>query len=237
MRVLGRCRTALDGLIVTYTLKRSVRAKHVRFEVRPEDGLTVVIPRSFRADQVPYLLEQKGRWVMEKLSQIARPAPDNQKDGRRRLAYLGRRLEVVRSPGIASRNRVKLQKGKLLVHLREDSRLDDVLVIWLRGEAQTFLTRKSREFGDRMGLAFSKLIIRGQKTRWASCSPRGNISFNWKLMMAPEPVIEYVVIHELAHLREMNHTSSFWRIVAEHCPHWRDYRKWLRDHGSELAFP
>jgi predicted metal-dependent hydrolase len=79
------------------------------------------------------------------------------------------------------------------------------------------------------------LSDRGQKTRWRSCSQKGNLSFNWKLIMMPEPVIDYVIVHELAHLKEMNHTKRFWELVGKHCLEWRYHRKWLKDHGVEFA--
>ncbi len=86
-----------------------------------------------------------------------------------------------------------------------------------------------------LGVRYNRLVIRGQKTRWGSCSRKSNLSFNWKLIMAPEPVINYVIIHELAHLKEMNHTKRFWELVAQYCPRWREHKKWLNDHTAELG--
>jgi hypothetical protein len=102
-------------------------------------------------------------------------------------------------------------------------------------QAAKLMKQQADKIGAQLGLTYKRLIIRGQKTRWGSCSQMGNLSFNWKLIMAPEPVIEYVVIHELAHLKEMNHAKSFWQLVARHCPRWRQHRKWLKDHEAALA--
>ena len=86
----------------------------------------------------------------------------------------------------------------------------------------------------RLGVSFQRIAIRDQRTRWGSCSSRGTLSFNWRLVLAPLEVAEYVVVHELCHLREPNHSPRFWQLVADARPGYRDQRRWLGDHGWEL---
>ena len=83
-------------------------------------------------------------------------------------------------------------------------------------------------------MRYARIAIRGQRTRWGSCSSRGTLSFNWRLALAPPSVLDYVVVHELCHLREPNHSPRFWALVAERRPGWRAERDWLREHGEEL---
>jgi predicted metal-dependent hydrolase len=131
---------------------------------------------------------------------------------------------------------VELLGQTLVVH--HDSQVPDLessLERWYRAQAAIILEHKAREFAAAFGVKYGRFSIRGQRTRWASCSHRGTLSFNWRLIMAPEPVVDYVVIHEVAHLKEMNHTRRFWGLVAERCPSWRQHKKWLDDHGTELA--
>jgi hypothetical protein len=85
-----------------------------------------------------------------------------------------------------------------------------------------------------LGVSFGRVQIRAQRTRWGSCSPRGDLSFNWRLVLAPFDVLDYVVVHELCHLREPNHSARFWRLVASRRPDWHSQRDWLRAHGDEL---
>jgi predicted metal-dependent hydrolase len=85
-----------------------------------------------------------------------------------------------------------------------------------------------------LGVSYRRIEIRDQRTRWGSCSPRGTLSFNWRLVLAPFEVLDYVVVHELCHLLEPNHSQRFWRLVASRRPGWRRQRNWLRDHGAEL---
>lgn len=103
-----------------------------------------------------------------------------------------------------------------------------------RAQAAEIFARKASYYAERMGVTYQRIAIRDQKTRWGSCSGKGNLNFNWRLVLAPAPVLDYVVIHELAHRREMNHSSRFWRIVEEIMPDYRTHRRWLRDHGDSL---
>ena len=85
-----------------------------------------------------------------------------------------------------------------------------------------------------LGVEVGRISIRDQRTRWGSCSANGNLSFNWRLVLAPFDVLDYVVVHEVCHLREANHSRRFWRLVESRRPGWRDQRDWLNEHGPEL---
>lgn len=85
-----------------------------------------------------------------------------------------------------------------------------------------------------LGVEVNGIQIRDQRTRWGSCSANGNLSFNWRLVLAPFEVLDYVVVHEVCHLREANHSRRFWRLVEERRPDWRDQKAWLTEHGPEL---
>lgn len=86
-----------------------------------------------------------------------------------------------------------------------------------------------------MNLEYNRIFIRSQKTRWGSCSRLKNLSFNWRLVMAPIEVIDYLIVHEMAHIEEMNHSASFWRLVEKACPDYKAHRRWLKEHGPALT--
>ena len=100
-----------------------------------------------------------------------------------------------------------------------------------REQARRVLTEKTAYFAKLMGVTYGRISIRGQKTRWGRCSAKGNLNYNWKLMLCPEEVQDYVVVHELAHRREMNHSKAFYRIVEEILPDYRERMRWLKDHA------
>jgi predicted metal-dependent hydrolase len=103
-----------------------------------------------------------------------------------------------------------------------------------RYAARELVTMIAEEEAAELGVAYRQIQIRGQRTLWGSCSPRSTLSFNWRLVLAPFEVLDYVVVHELCHLRIPDHSPRFWRLVASRRPDWAEWRDWLDVHGPEL---
>lgn len=101
--------------------------------------------------------------------------------------------------------------------------------------AKEYFPKRAAYFQQFTGGTYSRITIRDQKTRWGSCSAKGTLSFNWRLMLAPPAILDYVVVHELCHLTHMNHSAAFWQAVESVYPDYRTARKWLKDHGHELV--
>ena len=101
--------------------------------------------------------------------------------------------------------------------------------------AKDYFPKRAAYFRQFTGGIYQRITIRDQKTRWGSCSARGTLSFNWRLMLAPPAILDYVVVHELCHLTHMDHSPAFWQAVEAVCPDYRDSRKWLKEHGQELV--
>ena len=123
----------------------------------------------------------------------------------------------------------KVEKYREQVHvITEEERRDGIL------RAKKIFSERTAYFAKRMGVTYNRITIREQKTRWGSCSSVGNLNYNWKLVLMPPGVLDYVVVHELAHRREMNHSAAFWKVVATWMPDYKKYRKWLRDNGNQF---
>lgn len=157
------------------------------------------------------------------------------------INYLGRvhAVHVDRTPLPLSRiiereGTVKVQipasvaVSQLVIHVRE--RLEG----WLRSQARRVLEERVSLLSQKLGYSVKRIAIKDTKTRWGSCSRKGNVNFNWRLIMAPLPVVDYLVIHELSHLGEMNHSDRFWALVARHCPDYRSHVAWLKACGEKL---
>ena len=224
---------------ITYTLRRSFRARRTRIEISQRTGLTVVVPRSYGVSHIPGLLKSKEEWISKHLARLAQrqslPAPRTLQNGDK-VPYLGRELEVARQENHHADD-VVLRGNELVVNpdLFSNGLLGPALEQWYRAEAARLINDMACRLSSQIRIKYRRIAIRGQKTRWGSCSRRKNLSFNWKLIMAPEPVVEYVVIHELLHLREMNHSRKFWELVARYCPDWRELKKWLKQHEPDLT--
>lgn len=235
---MGRRDISLAGQPVSYTLKRSFRARHLRLEVRPGIGLVVVVPKSYKLGDVPEVLRRRARWILQKLAEVSQ-LRDASKVGpletNDRIPYLGGELILTVQKTDVAKGSVKLDENRLTVQLgKSDGSVAASIEKWFREEAARVLKQRADGLSGRIGMRYRRIVIRGQKTRWASCSTSGTLSLNWRLMMMPPSVVDYVLIHELAHLKEMNHSKRFWRLVAEHCSGWIEHKKWLRKHEAMI---
>ena len=105
---------------------------------------------------------------------------------------------------------------------------------WLRRAARDEITPRAHRAAAALGVEVARVTIRDPRTRWGSCSSTGSLSFSWRLVLAPEEVLDYVVWHEVCHLREMNHSPRYWALVARHCPGYEEPRRWLRRNATAL---
>lgn len=111
----------------------------------------------------------------------------------------------------------------------------DALEKRYKDAARSYIPKRVAYYHAMTGGTYERISIRDQKTRWGSCSSKGTLSFNWRLMLAPPAVLDYVVVHELCHLTHMDHSPAFWQAVESVCPDYRDLRRWLKEHGNELV--
>ncbi|MGN1141792.1 MAG: M48 family metallopeptidase [Oliverpabstia sp.] len=147
---------------------------------------------------------------------------------------------IVRSPYSVSRRKVEqmlrekqdwIEKHQKAIKDRENSRREITEQERREGieRAKQILPARIQYYAKIMGVTYGKVTLREQKTRWGSCSSKGNLNFNWKLALMPDEILDYVVVHELAHRIEMNHSDKFWKIVEEVLPDYRERRKWLKE--------
>ena len=153
------------------------------------------------------------------------------------MPYLGRelRLRVLVEPG-RGRAHVAHRGDQLRVAVGSPGRaaVRDALERWYRRRARVEVAERLDAATARAGSEYTSLSIRGQRTRWASCSSQGAMSFNWRLLLAPEEILDYVVEHEVAHLDVLGHSRRFWALLGRRCPDYRRHERWLRRYGSTL---
>lgn len=152
-------------------------------------------------------------------------------------AYLvGKGYKIEYQPHKMMKPRVVLLKKKIKVYRGETSRLTHKAVFteWLKTEAETYIASRCRRLAKKHEFEFNRLSIKDQKTRWGSCSSKKNLNFNIRLMLTPKKVIDYVIIHELCHLKQMNHSARFWNLVESIMPDYMVWEKWLSVEGKNL---
>lgn len=223
----------VDGHVVVVRVRRSRRARRMRLTVGPGRAPEVVVPARIRGRAVDEFLRSNQLWLAGKLATLRaasqRPRAFPERSGSVWLA--GQPVPVIHDP--AGRAGAALRDGRLVVGgARADA--DAAIERWYRREARHRLELTAQREAPRLDVRFQALSVRDQRTRWGSCSHNGRLSFSWRLVLAPPCVLDYVVVHELCHVREFNHSPSFWRLVESARPDWRDAAGWLREHGHEL---
>lgn len=197
-------------------------------KVELDAGVEVVLPRRAPERAAAVAVAELAPWIERRLAERERL---RERLARREgaLPYLGQELTLLSQPG---RRQVRRDGGRLLVPAEDPK---PALERFYRGAARREIAARLDAATASVGTRYGGLSIRSQRTRWASCSPSGRMSFNWRLMMAPEPVLDYVVWHEVCHLEIRDHSPRFWALLEQRWPSWRAQRDWLRRHGPTLV--
>ena len=224
---------------IPYAIRRSDRARRARIVVDAQ-GVEVVVPRRMPLREVEPFVAEKEAWIERTLLRYRRAAAAGPRVDLRdggSVPYLGRELTLwVRVEPRRVRAHVSAREDRLVVKVPDGRRetIRDALERWYRRRARAEVAPRLDAATARAGTRYTRLTIRGQRTRWASCSDGGSMSFNWRLLLAPAEVLDYVVEHEVAHLEVMGHSRRFWALVERRCPGYREHERWLRRYGSAL---
>jgi len=206
--------------------------------IKVEAGkVSVVAPLELATSRIEEAISKKNRWIKEKLhlhSQVMTMNPKEYVSGES-FSYLGKnyRLKVVKG----SPPSVKLVQGYLTVVTPEPLnplKTQKLLEGWYREHAEKRLREKSERFAKQMGVQFASVGIKSFKSRWGSCSGDGHIQYNWRIIMAPNGIVDYVVVHELCHLIHHNHSPEFWREVGKVVPDYQEEKFVLKGIGNKL---
>jgi predicted metal-dependent hydrolase len=226
-----------------YAIRRSRRAKRARLTISRDGQATVVLPLAVPDTIAAQLVQRHARWLDRQRARIgaqqaalaARPALA---DGRPVMLRGIAHAVLVQERPSAGRDQVRLDDRAatitVLAGRRATRSLADTLAGWLREEARRELEAAVATRAAEMGLAAGRVSVRDQRSRWASASTSGNLSFSWRLILCPPQVLDYVVVHELAHLRWRGHGPRFWALVRRHAPDADAHRRWLRENHSAI---
>lgn len=212
---------------VEITLRRSPRARRFSLRVSRLDGrVTLSVPdRAREADAMRFVRDQE-EWIRATLAALPRPVPIGPGSV---VPVEGRLLTVTVGEG-----RLVRISGDSLVVPGDAARVGVRVGAFLKVLARDRLTVATDRHAGAVGRPVTRISIRDTRSRWGSCTTDGALMYSWRLIMAPESVLDYVAAHEVAHLVEMNHSPAFWLVVAGLCPGWRVERAWLRRHGQAL---
>lgn len=225
---------------IPYNVRRSDRARRARIHVSAA-GVEVVVPRRLPLREVEPFVQEKGPWIertLRRMREAEAESPLARLEDGGDVPYLGERLALaVTVEPARQRPHVARDGATLRARVGEPGALREAVERWYRREARREIEPRLDAATARASTPYTTLSIRSQRTRWASCSSSGAMSFNWRLLLAPEEILDYVVEHEVAHLAIHDHSERFWALLGSRCPDYAEHERWLRRSGQTLRFP
>lgn len=224
--------------IIEYIIVRSQRAKKVWLKVEDEEGLVVVLPKRKRISTVNEIIWENSKWIKRALERREErlknsPPPLGQS---KIVIYRGKKIDLKVKNIACKKPIIKLKNNTLSVLIPKDSQksIKEVLLQWMKEKALLLFSRRVEFFASKLGVSYGSISVKNMKTRWGSCSSTKNLSFNLKLLLAPPEVLDYVVAHEVCHLKYPNHSEKFWKLLKKLLPSYQRNREWLRENALIL---
>jgi len=237
-------RINIEGLEIPYEVIINKRLKYIRFSVSAE-GLKVSVPNEKSMGEVERILKSKSGWIYKHYMrfQSAKEASNGRWERCQKILYKGEEYEVRIIPTDSMRARADFDGNNFLVYVSSELNCEDrekiiesVFIKLYRELAAKAIEERLQWYSKVIGVTYNDVRIKEQKTRWGSCSKKGNLNFNWKIVMAPLWAMDYVIVHELCHLRYFDHSRQFWSLVSQYMPDYKNARLWLKENGIKLGF-
>ncbi len=240
MRAATKHRIRLGGSRIDYRIVRSRTATQLRVRVGP-NGVEVVKPAVRNSEEVPAFLRSNEAWILEHLERVQRlpgvVQPGGHHDGE--ILFRGKptRVRIVEANRRARENSIAVEDGEIVIRRGCSSRTPVArsLERWFRRRARERILQHLAEVTASIGHEPGRLYVMGQRTKWGNCSAKGNLSFNWRLILAPDSALRYVVTHEAVHLVVPDHSARFWLTVQSLCPETERAKQWLCRHQAQLT--
>ena len=237
---------ALQGQTIEYSVRQSKRAKRISLRFDSERGFQIVYPLGAHQPSPTEVFMQKQAWVLKMLKKQRahnnhQPFTRSYKQGAS-FPYLGENLTLCLQDWENQEQISVQEQGNRLVARLPLAYMENTNIIragienFYRRSAKYYLPPRVHELADLHGFSFNNIRIKNQKTRWGSCSKKRNLNFNMRLMMTPPAAIDSVIVHELCHLRELNHSKAFWDLLEIHFPEYKKWDKWFKANERFLVF-
>ncbi|SDH87357.1 M48 family metallopeptidase [Desulfosporosinus hippei] len=231
----------INNYSIPYEERRSSRYRRITLSIL-EDRVRISAPVNVSLKQLNDLLASKQEWILKHwlAKQAALKPPAKYIDGEH-FSYRGNRIELKLKRHTGKMIRVSLEEQQLFVDLPQDLPQQEVelnikaaLISWYKAQARKFLKERLDRYAKQMQVSYKNFRLKYQKTSWGSCSSKGNINLNWRIIMAPDKGIDYIIIHELAHLTYLNHSKQFWQRVEDYMEDYTVWKLWFKTNGQKL---
>ena len=222
------------------TVDKIIRSKRktIALIIQPNGDLIIRAPKRAKKREINALVKKHADWIVKKqaeaLKKQAAFAPHQFIEGEE-FFFLGKSYALQYTG--AKKSILRLWGEKLQIANSAQEKAEFVIEKWYKKEARQIFTKRVNFYAEKYGFEYNKLKLSSAKRRWGSCSSIGNINLTWRLVMMPQEIIDYVIVHELCHLREQNHSRAFWAQVEAILPDYKKRRKWLKENGRGFHFP
>lgn len=216
-----------------YTIKYSER-KNIRVTIERDRSVVVTVPHGTATEVIKTAVRSRWMDIQRKIDHPQKypmPQPIKEFVSGESILFLGRAYPLTVAANLAEGLSFKDQ---FYIAVQSQLQANELLRNWYITQAHQYLLPKIKQFAQRLGVQYNRIRITNLQYRWGSCTPQNNLHFNWRLIKAPMSVIEYIIVHELVHLLEPNHTPVFWNIVGVQLPHYEKAKDWLKLNGHHL---
>lgn len=221
---------------------RRDRRRTASIQVSPANEVSIIIPKDLQDDKIKSLIKRKTPWILSKIKfnkEVKYPHKPKEFVSGEAFQYLGRNYRL---KGITGEDEgVDLRNGRLNVRVSPgdsvscDEKVKSLLAAWYIRNAEKKLKERILRFADRIGVSVTGIKLKSLKQRWGSCSKDGSIVFNWRIIIAPIAIVDYVVVHELCHRKYHDHSKEFWALMQGVMPDYREKKEWLRVNGAMMG--
>jgi hypothetical protein len=213
------------SLNFNYQVKKSSKARSIKISIDAKGKILVTAPKLYPNLLIDKFLKQQEPWVLRKQAEVAKLQVKIKKN---EIYIFGEKYQILVEVNPKQRPGLSIHDQQVIITQLSASSYQTKLERFLKNTATKYLSQKTAILGKKMKIDYQKIGIRQQKSRWGSCSSQGNLNFNWRLVHYPPEIINYVIIHELAHRQEANHSKNFWQLVAKYDPDYKKHKNALK---------
>ena len=212
---------------LSYQIKKNRRSRSIRININAAGQVSVSAPWSYPDFLIKQFVNKQQAWILKQQAKAAKKQIQLKAD---ELLIFGQRyhIKVDTDPKLKLGVNPDAENKQLVLRLIKGQSQQKLIERFLKNTATKYLTQKTAQLSQTMAIHYNKITIRQQSSRWGSCSSQGNLNFNWRLVHYPPAIINYVIIHELAHRQHLNHSAAFWQLVKKYDPHYKQHQKILK---------
>lgn len=234
MELINTVKISANNIDISLNIRKSRRARRVLLHIDPLRGPELVIPRGVNVETALLFANTKKDWLLRNLPTFR----DSFKEFYNgcEILYLGSPISInVKIDKDTKPSVIKVENTLVLsVSSGEIEKIKELIINWYKKELFALVSGKAEVLSQRLGVKFNRIVIKKHKRLWGSCSEKGNLNFSWKLCMAPVEILDYLVTHEVAHLKYLDHSKEFWALVENNCPLYKNHKRWLKENGYKL---